>query len=169
MELPVALLLDRIKTRNIHCDEKSEEKLTGVTKRKYKLAGNILPPINIYNFFVLTSNKDTCQNYLTLEVKNEEWENKDTKYLKAGSSYIDIKRVEPLTKEDLLKKIKDPFNRFYPVAILPENKFHDLKILLNRLPTSHSFISDETKTVIVQALEETNTIDSTLKKLGLIQ
>lgn len=166
MELPEKLLLAKIETQNAYFDKKSKEESTNMIKRKYKLTGNIFPAFNIYTFFVLTSNKDSCQRFLTIEIYCQDWEDREAKHLTASVSYIDIKRVEVMGKIDLLNKKRDIENGFLYVGRLSNEKYKKLQELRSKVPKT---VPKHTKDFIDLALIETegDTVDTILKKLGL--
>lgn len=154
----------KIAPQHAYCDEKSKEISTSEIKRKYKLAGNAIDSLGIYTFFILTSKFEACQNFLTICIEEQHWENRDRKYLRE-ISYLDIKRVESLDKLELLRKIDDQDNGFKLVAKLCDNKFNELKDIVNRVQRVSGNISSDTRTLIAQALFED--VNEVLAKLGL--
>ncbi|MFC1656079.1 hypothetical protein ACFL3C_04360 [Patescibacteria group bacterium] len=168
-------LLAKIREQNLYCDEASLEKGTKKIKRKFKLAGIqndiVTESIAIYRFFVTTSNKITCNNFLTLTVKSKDWEDVQKKYKKqieGNNSYIDIQRIEVLTQDELLMKLKDKKNQFIYVAKLSDKKFSDLKKLPFKIERLHRPLSESKTSEIVNSLiSSTKEADTFLKKLGL--
>lgn len=165
-----AILLRKIEIKNVFFDKKSQEKSTGKIKSKYKLSGNYLKPLDIYTFFVITSCKETCNKHSTIEVKQKHWVDKRVGYLDRDKSYIDIRKIEPLTKKEIIFKIKDNKNRFKWVARLCDEKFNELKEKSSKLNFG-TFISEKKKFFAEQALSEIVDIEDVnidiIKKLGL--
>ena len=168
--MPDELLLKLVETQKVYFDRKSIEKLTNVQKPKYKLAGNSFGPINVYTFFVLTTNKDGCCSYSTVCARQEHWESKDPSHLNSPESYIDIRKIEPLTGEEILIKIRDQNNRFKGIARLCDKKYEELRGLKCDL-WKGGHISEERKRLAEEALSDIINIDEVnddlLKKLGL--
>lgn len=162
--VPPDFKLMKISSQHVYCDEKAEEKNTFRIKRKYKLAGNVINSLGIYTFFVLTSKKEACQNFLTVCIEEQHWENRNCRYLRE-ISYLDIKRVESLTKFELLEKIDDPENKFILVARLCNEKYLELKQLIHKVQRVSGNLSNDTKTLIAQALFDD--VNEVLAKLGL--
>lgn len=171
MFLPDGLLLSKIAIQNVYCDRSSLEKKTGKVKPKYKIAGNVLPSLKIYTFFVGTSNSDACEQALTVVVEQKDWEGLITGHLSAPKGYFDIKKIEAFNDKDLLAKMRDGSNGFPSVARLCDAKFQELKQLGVKAHQSHSFVSTEKLALIKAALEDvvdTSSIsDEVIRKLGL--
>ncbi len=172
MFLPDKLLLSKIQTQNVYCDKDSLEKTTSVIKHKYKIAGNILSPLNIYAFFITTTNKDACQKSLTVTIESKHWESRLAGYLNEAYTYVDIRKIELLTDLELLKKMRDSTNGFPCVARLCDIKYRDMQNLRNHAHTSKSYLPLEKTTLIKMALDEivdtSHIADDILKKLGSI-
>ena len=156
--------LMKISPQFAYCDEKSKEAHTEVLKRKYKVAGNVINSLGIYTFFVLTSKIESCQKFLTVCIEECHWENRNYRYLH-GNSYLDVKKIESLSKDDLIEKIDDPGNKFVLVAKLCDQKYDELREMIGKLQRSSSFISEDTKKLIAYALSDD--ISGVLAKLGL--
>lgn len=172
MILPDKLLLSKIQTQNVYCDKDSTEKTTNVIKNKYKIAGNILSPLNIYAFFITTTNASACQKSLTVTIEPKHWESKLSGYLNAAYTYVDIRKIEPLSDQELLQKIKDASNGFPCVARLCDTKYQEMQNLRDRAHISHSYLPLEKTALIKIALEDivdtSQITDDILKKLGSI-
>lgn len=157
--------LSNIQKYFAYFDSKSLEKSTLKINGKYKLAGKPLQSLNLYPFFVLTKTKETCFSYLRLCIEKKDWINRKPKYLEEDKSYTDLKnRVETLSAEELLKKIRDKENGFIVVAQLCKGKCTELQELMTRVFKSKKQISKESKRILALTLESS---DEILKKLGL--
>lgn len=162
-------ILKKIIIQNIYCDEKSKERHTGILKRKYKLAGNIIKPFEVYTFFVITKEKTSCNRYTTIEVEQQHWENKKSGYLMENKGYIDLHKVEALSGVEICEKIKDKMNSFLIVARLCNKKYIELKSLSCNIH-KHRNISTEDIALAGLAIGIYNTSsvdDRILKNLGL--
>ena len=88
---------------------------TGVNKRKYKLAFNVIRDIQIYPFFVLNSKKNFSGRY-AFEIEHKDWAIKSwgtsgKPCLSRQASYIDVRkmemiRVKPLNLRNYLHNLK---------------------------------------------------------------
>jgi len=168
MEISDNIILQKIIIQNIYCDEKSREKYTGFLKRKYKLAGNIIKPLEVYTFFVSTTEKFACAINTTIEVGQQHWENKKSGYLTASRGYIDLRKVEVLSGAEICEKIKDKTNGFFAVARLCDRKYEELKNLGRNIKCKN--ISTEGIVLAGLAIGIFNTSlisDKILKNLGL--
>ena len=124
--------------RNVHCDEKSFEKETGKTKRKYKAAGIVITALDFYPFYILTSTSDTYSLSNRIDIRRDEWEEKKKIHLNGDVGYISPDHIEILDETQIDEKVADPENGFKKVAKLPERIFNRLKILVeNRGRQSH--------------------------------
>ena len=121
--------LNLIKRANTYLDKKSIEDSHLPPKPKYKLVANKIKHLNIYIFFIVTTNKSACKKECTLCAYQQDWENKNKYFLKAKYSYIDVSRPESLDKNEIIKKIRDKDNSFRFVAKLCKEKFEKLKNL----------------------------------------
>lgn len=172
MEMPESLILRKIINQNVYCDERSEERhITGVLKRKYKLAGNIIKLLEVYAFFVITKERTSCNRYTTIEVEQKHWENKVSKYLNEPKSYIDLHKVEALSSDELCKKIRDNMNQFLIVARLCDDKYSELKDLRCNIHKCGGFVTTEKialANLAIQDIVDMSSIsDTILEKLGL--
>ncbi|MFH1227885.1 MAG: hypothetical protein V1701_08270 [Planctomycetota bacterium] len=167
LQLPDNALLLGVQTKHAYFDRKSLEESTGIIKCKYKLCGNILPALEFFTFFILTTNRDACQKYLTLTIQQADWENRDNNHLRDQCSYLDIKNVEALNKDNLLSKIKDTSNRFAVVAKLCDNKFKKLQQLQDRIHSSRHPVPPKKIELIEKALTDAKEPEKVIKKLGL--
>lgn len=169
-DMPDAALLIMVSAQKVYFDKNSLEKNTGRLRNKYKLAGNFLAEIGVYTFFVITTNEHACSNRTTVKVEQCHWENKNQQHLKKQNSYIDAKKIEPLTSYDVVCRIRDTNNGFKSVARLCDGKYIELKSLRSNLG-SVGFVSDHRKKIVEQALADIYDIseinDEILGKLGL--
>lgn len=168
MDLPDDLILKRIQKNKVYCDWKSKESNTGAIGKKYKLAGNIIEEFSIYTFFSITKSLTSNRNF-NLEVKQSEWENRDERFLDKPISYIDIRRVEAIDKEELLSKIKDCRNKFPRVAVLCSNKCQELENIKQRVRRLGCFIPSDVLTLIDVAIGDISkvSVDGIVNQLGL--
>jgi hypothetical protein len=169
---PDAFFLAKISEQNLYCDEFSLEKGTEKIKRKFKLAGvQALKSIDIYTFFVTTSKGYICRGLLTLTVKPNDWEDIQGKYikqLKGKNCYIDIQKIETLSKDELLIKLKDKKNQFIYAAKLSEKKFKELKKLPFNLSRLHQPLSTiKTNNIVNGLIGDSKESENLLKTLGL--
>ncbi len=165
---PDHVLIQTIKMQNAYADFKSFEKSTQKKKKKYKLAGHIidLSAMIFYPFFILTTRKRACQSVLTVCINKCDWEDKQVDHLSEECSFIDIKKVEPLSKDDILQKMKDPENGFPFAGRLSDKKFKELREKLKNLNQSR-FTSEEQSALIQSALAEADIPKKILEKLSL--
>jgi hypothetical protein len=166
INLPDDVLLGKIETQKAYYDYKSLEKFTGKIGRKYKLAGKIfsLPPVlTLYPFFVLTTNKEACQKELTVCVQVSDWEDRQVGHLER-ESFMDIKKVDTLDKDEILSKLNDSENGFPYVARLSDNKFNELKGKQENLHKARR-VSEEDLAIIQYALAEADVPEKILNKL----
>lgn len=168
--LPDVLLLRMIEIQKVFFDKNSYEQNTGRVRNKYKLSGQCLKPLDIYTFFCITTNEEACSRHSTIEVEQRHWENKASGFLDRDKSYIDAKKVELLTKSEVVGKIRDVQNGFKCVARLCDEKFNELKEKKAGLNMG-GFISTERRLLAEQALSDIVDIDvvnnDILEKLGL--
>lgn len=167
-------LLQKIEPRFLYCDEISEEKSTGISKRKYKLAAiknDILLSIGIYQFFVLTTNFDACKKDFTVTCNPRDWEEISDQFKRqvgVKTSYLDCTKIESLNKNDILSKMKDGKNKFVIAGKLKFKKFQEFtRLSLNKLERSHKQISSEKTKSIIQGLTPQDEALTLLKKLNL--
>lgn len=172
MEIPSLnkALLKTIEPKSLHCDKKSKEKFTGVVKTKFKLfTSKILPPLNFYLFFILTSKIDACQRSFTIEILHSDWEIIKKGYLKPISSYLDYRKIEHLSEEEVLGKMDDSGNKFIRIAKLSNEKFEEIKkeYQIRKEKGFYMKASSETKELIDVALLGANIEGRVLEKLGI--
>jgi hypothetical protein len=166
MIAPDEVLLRNIESQHLYCDENSFESTTKITKRKYKLAGEIFAPLNIYAFFVTTTNKTSC-SFLHIVVNANDWILLVGGYLAKKVGYIDINKVDVFTGDELILKMKDVTNSYKKIAKLNDRKYKELQELRK---DAHKIKMDLTKLALVNiALSEPidNFSDDILIKLGL--
>ncbi|MDD3434546.1 MAG: hypothetical protein PHD96_01315 [Candidatus Pacebacteria bacterium] len=162
------IIEDYIKTRNVYLDKKSAEKGTNRVKKKYKLAGNKLPPeLGVFIFFILMGSISACQKFLTIQVGASEWINRDSRcsYLLQGDSFIDVHKVEKLSTGEVRDKINDKWNGFTYVAEIPPAKFKKLQNKMYLIPRSFKPISPELERLAKIGL--TRKVNETIQKLGI--
>lgn len=119
-----SVILHLIQERHIYKDERSEERGTGVVKRKYKLAGkwpSALRAQNVRIFFVSTSRE--LSNRMSVAISGADYESCSSSSLKEGVSYYDLRKNESLSAEEVVKKKEDPNNGFKDVAVITESAF----------------------------------------------
>ncbi len=170
--IPASLLLSRVQTQKVFCDRTSIDRHTHQRKTKYKVAGNILAPLKVYAFFVATSQRDACKKNSTVVVEPQHWENVVGTHLRAPFTYLDVRKVEPLSDQELAQKMRDPANRFSCVARLCDAKYQELKGLRSSVHTHHAYLPVDQIVLIKAALDDvfvdTSKIsDDILQKLGL--
>ena len=165
LNLPDHILIQSIQARNAHCDLKSIESTTQRIRKKYKLAGNMINIVPvIYPFFILTTMKESCQPCLTICIEQAAWEERDPEHLTSECSYVDIKKAESLTREEVLSKMRDGENGFHCVAKLNQAKFNELRGKLCNLPSAR-LITERQTTIIQCALAEADPSEMLYKKL----
>lgn len=158
MEVPDEFYLYSIKESNAYQDKKSIEKATRKKGRKFKLACKPLLILETYSFLLIHSNDSACIKDLTLCVRRGDWEKRNPKHLhrlQYARSFIDINKCEVLTKEILLKKIKDRKNKFDYIAKLCNTKYRELKDLAIKLEHKKYIdrLSSEAKKILGPALD----------------
>jgi hypothetical protein len=165
---PDTTLLGLLEIQYAYYDKKSLEEKTKIIKPKYKLLRKKLPsPLDSFIFFVMTTNPNACERFLTLCIYQKDWENRKTGHLREKCSYLDIRKIEVIDKDTALWKMKDGDNKFLKVAKLSDNKFLEIKKLYKGSYQNPVIVSPEIKQLIEVALDEANIGESTLKKLGL--
>jgi hypothetical protein len=108
LDFPDQIFLNQIKPKHLYLDKKSKELTTSEIKPKYKLAGNSLPDLGAYFFYILTKSSASCKTKFTLIIKQTDWEDKiKGRFLKRPVSYCDLTKYELLDKIVLLSKLKD--------------------------------------------------------------
>jgi len=175
MILPDDLYLNQIKTKRVYFDKDSKEEFTEIVKGKYKLCGLvkddiITKTIELYRFFVGTSNKQACVSRLTVEIKKHDYVfiEKDSKYsssLMVGVGYYDINKIDVIDKGELLAKLKK--TSFEYVAEITFDKFGELtkKSLLLRKTEKKS--TEKVKHIVEALIRETDDVNSIMLKIGL--
>jgi len=168
--LPDALHLIAIrgmKAQEVFCDGVSKERLTGLVKTKYKLSTKVLPAeLGIFMFVLSTSKSSAVSSHTSFSVKEGEWEDRDSDYLH-GTSFFDVKKVEPHSVDELLQKRKDPMNGFKRVARLPDS-IHSKIDLLFRRARAQTSVPDVTKKLLNAAYADANVAEAALRELNLI-
>lgn len=169
MEISDEFYLRLIKERHAFQDKKSKEKATRNKKRKFKLACKPISMLETYSFLLIHSSNSACIKDLTLCVKRNDWEKRNPRHLhrlQNAQSFIDINKCETLTKQTLLKKIKDKKNRFSYIAKLCDVKYEELKKLTIKLEQKKYLdrLSPQTKEIIGVALDVPEKIK---QKLGI--
>ncbi len=162
------VIFQSIETQGVYRDEKSLEVFTKIVKPKYKLAGNIidLPPLLFYPFFILTTQKTACRSLLTVQIRKSDWENRDPRHLNEEYSYVDINKVEPLSKEAIIQKRRDSQNGFIFVGKLPDAKFEELRSKRKNLSKTQP-IPEKHSALIECALADAEISQKVLEKLSL--
>jgi len=158
MDIPDEFYLNSIKESHAYQDIKSIEKATRIEKRKFKLACKPILILEIYSFLLIHSSDSACIKDLTLCVKRSDWEKRNPKYLyrlQKAESFIDINKCEAITKEILLKKIKDKKNKFAYIAKLSDAKYDELKNIAMKLENKKysDRLSPEAKEIIGHAFD----------------
>lgn len=169
MFLPNKLFLQRLVCQNVYCDKSSLENKTEVVKKKYKLAGEILKPFEVYTFFIATGEKSACNSHTTIEVEQQHWENKVSGHLMKDKGYIDLHKVEALSGDEICNKMRDKTNRFSAIARLCDKKYLELRSLSCNI---HKYTNASTGDIALAGLAigiyNTFSIsDRILKNLGL--
>ncbi len=165
MDLPDKILLTKITLKHLYLDKKSKEQTTNIIKPKYKLAGNSLPDIGMYFFYVLTKTSATGKAKFTLVIRQTDWENKIVgPYLTEPASYCDLTKFELLGPSDLLGKFRDKENGFPYIAKLCEMKFQELRKIQTKIQ-KNSLISRDTKSIVVRGMSKA--VDQIASKLGI--
>jgi len=171
MLLPDDIILKKIVNQNVFYDRASLEKSTKKIKKKYKLAGNILKPLEVYTFFVITKNESACNRSTTIEVEQQHWENKKQYHLNESKSYIDLQKVETLSGVELCQKTRDKINGFLIAARLCDDKYNELKSLKDNVRKCNSYTSTEKIVLVKLAIQDiidfSQISDQILQKLGL--
>lgn len=158
------LILASFITQHGYKDKRSFEPSTGRVKTKYKLAGNIVATLGIYTFFVMTSQKQACESVVTLEINENDWEQRNGI---RGTGYLDIKKIEALNREEVLSKKKDSQNGFRCIGRLCDTKYNELKSLSARTHMTRIPLAIEKQSLIKQALDDAGISTDIIQKLGL--
>ena len=152
MDLPNNVLLFYYIPRNTILDSKSEEKTTGIIKPKYKLLFKNHKEMDIFIFFVLTTNKSACVNERTFSILCADWEHRDGTHLNAICSYIDVQKIVVMNEEEVLHKAKNPRIGFSYAGKLSQNKYMELYSLVNNYTSSASIKTDFTIRNILKSI-----------------
>lgn len=162
-------LIKKIYKSCAYCDEKSFEKYTGKTKRKYKLAGNPIVGLYLgqYVFHHITHVKDAYIKEVTLTINKADWKYraKDPQYLKEDFSYCDLSKHDILTREELSEKIIDKENGFKYAARLCASKCEEL-LKINHRYQRYYDIPKEIREIVGASLDD-DSLDRILRKLEL--
>ena len=155
-----------IEVRKAYRDRRAFEKSTGKTKKKFRLAGESVADLGIFPFFFIYGEIVALIKAITLTVKREDWEDRVPGELDHNESYIDVSRVETLTRDEIQAKKNDPRNGFAPVATLNSERFAELKRMVRRLRNPHlgARVSREAKKLMCLGLDAS---DELRRKLGL--
>lgn len=171
MLLPDGFLLRKIINQHLYLDKLSHEASTNVTKRKYKLAGNIISDLKIYSFFDITSNQLACNQMLTVTVELSDWENLVSYHTLKSIGYIDISKFEILSSNDIVSKMRDCNNGFECHASLCDTKYFQLRSLRTKIGMVTKFISAKKQMLIRIALDEvvdtSKMADDLIQELGI--
>ena len=170
IDLPDDLIVQsKIEAQNAHYDVNSIENSTGRSRNKYKLCGcaEFGKYTGVYTFFLLFSDNCACDNYLTLCVNQDDWENRDQNYLKETCSYIDVGKIVKMDKSEISAKIKDSRNGFRCVARLKDEKFAELREYKRKFMNKSGKFPLEKIKLITMALAEANEAESIMSRLGL--
>ena len=163
MDLPDKILLGKITLKHLYLDKKSKEPTTNIIKCKYKLAGNSLPDLGMYFFYILTSAMG--KKHFTLAIGQTDWENKIVgPYLTEPTSYCDLRKYELLDPSTLIGKFRDKENGFPYIAKLCEMKYKELRKIQAKIG-KHPLISRDTKSIINRGMSEA--FDQIASKLGI--
>lgn len=169
MQLPQQLFLQTIEVRNVHLDVHSKEKSTGVTKPKYKLAGNRFPTGGTI-FWVYTSSGEAYPKDRTVMLSHpSDYESCNSNALKNARSYICIDRTDYITDDEIYVKYINHANQFKKVARVNDAAFKQLaslrsKLRLNSNPSSRQEIENIAKATV--GSEEN--VDDVLGSMGLL-
>lgn len=164
LALSDSVILTSLITQYGYKDKKSFEPSTGRIKTKYKLAGNIVATLGIYTFFVMTSQKQACESVVTLEINENDWEQRSGIQ---GTGYLDIKKIEALNKDELLIKKRDSQNGFQCVGRLCDVKYNELKSLSAKTHMTRVPLTIEKQSLIKQALDDAGISTDIIQRLGL--
>lgn len=128
----------------LYKDKKSLDRDTNQTKPKYKLACRTLKAIDGFLFFVGTSQEHKKGNPLVFQVEETDWlEIYDSNF--KGTSYFDVRDFDPITKKDLLLKIKDVENGFKMTAKVKDHMLDNLKDMVHTVRLSNRIFSEDTR------------------------
>jgi hypothetical protein len=162
---PNNILLNKIVPKNLYYDKKSKELVTNTIKPKYKLAGNSIPELEMYFFYVFTKRRPTGKLRFIFAVAQADWENRiPGPYLREPISYCDLKKYELLDAPTLIGKCKDKENGFPYIAKLNHPKYQELRKIQTRIG-KYPFISHEAKSIINRGWVEK--IDQITSKLDI--
>lgn len=128
MQRSEELFLTKVKPQNAFCDESSFYK--GKTKRKFKLA--LCNISDVYYFNIINSDRDKCDCFFTVDILKEDWLFRDDKYLWLDCSYCDVLRYDILNASDLVRKIRNKYNKFSLIGRLCEKKFNKILKLIKK-------------------------------------
>lgn len=160
IHIPDNILLIAIQERNIYCDEMSVERSTGRQKKKYKLSrGDIL---GIYLFNVLMGEIDACNKRITSIIKcRDDLEDRVSGYLAGEHTYCDVSKLDSITKDEILAKMRDARNGFIYVAKVTSKKYKEIGHLTRVAaddptmpPAKHDFLSKCAEKVLEDKINE---------------
>jgi hypothetical protein len=157
-----------IKIQNTHYDNKSEDPNTGDINPKYKVCANILKNLDVYAFFVSTSQKASCPSNLVVSVETDDWIDRTKGHLEK-SSYLSATHIDVLADHDITEKRNDPQNGFFFVGKLPDCKYNEMIRKYAQNKSEMRTQAQETASLafsnILRLPEET--IQRTLENLGI--
>lgn len=162
-------LLNKVRQRRSFFDKKALERNTGVTKKKYKLAGYPLPrEMGLFPFFITTTNESSCKKLFTVTVETSDWEYRKGPYHDCRS-FVDIQKFETLSRSEVLTKMRDESNRFQKVGVLKKKKFDEIQALRERIPRAYANVSRPVQQLMARSLTDAQSerVDDVLGKLGL--
>ena len=156
------LLLVFIQERWVYLDPKSIEPFIGTVKRKFKLFSKKF--LNQYHFFVLTTNKDSCKENLSIAINQSDWERKRVGYLQENFSYIDLTKRCIILDTELLEKCLKRTEPFMEIAQLKHEKYIEFLLKIKNLSRMRNN-KEQNELVAFFKLDENG--EDLLRKLGL--
>jgi len=142
-------IVNKVKAKNLYCDNNSIENATLRKKRKYKLALKKIMDLQLYPFFILNS-KLTFSPYFSFKIEQGDWCYLKNCGLSGSCSYVDLRNPEIIEQSELYNKIQDS-NNFYKIADLSEEKFIELSVASKKIMNTSS-VADDTKGLILKEL-----------------
>jgi len=158
------------KVRCFYCDEHSIERGTGVTKRKYKLAGiqthDSFKKLGIPSYIYFVTTTQSHHNaQVTLKIEPHEMDHYVHKPLSHVPTYIDIRNRERIFEADLQAKINNATNGFRKVAQLSQQKWTELQGLAPMILSQR--VGDDLKKEVLHGLLGQTSAEDLLQRWNL--
>lgn len=152
------LIFNRLEKSEVRYDKKSFEESTGRIHPKYKVL--ISRYLEACVFHKFQSDRSSCSGKFRVCIAQGDYVEKKSEHLKHAFSYIDASKPDILDKEQIIKKINDPSNKFEHIGRLSEGKLAEIIRLLKAArkfsgfsPNRNSLIEKAEECLVKETLE----------------